>query len=1674
VAEQKKQRRGRTRRVLVVGGLVLVVVIAGLLALAPTIASGFVPGAVASAGSGAINGSVTCDDASLSWFGSQRVGPVVVTDEAGTQVARVELEVRRGLAGLALGSRDLGVIRVTGSASVVRNPDGTTNLESLLRKGPDAAGEPPQAPPAGTGGELRLPGGLAGELVLDGLTVEYTDAKPTDAGGDVDSLRLVVDSGSATLREGTLTAALNAGASAADGRGSLGGVEANATVTQLIGSDGLVRPEAARLDGTLEISDLATSLVGLIAAVEPSLLSGIGDRLNASLDISGGLSSGTVSLTASSPGATADTRVAWDESGIRGAGPGTFSLVGERWRSLLEELSSMSGGAQVALTTAPDVTVEIRSFEAPREFSKVPTGSFDVRAQVGAAAGSVEIQDEPPVDWTLSPVELSATADSAAGVMRLVATTAGGEAGEAAPGGAGIDADVKVSGFAEGSESAKIDGTVTLARVPTALAQPFARRFNLDLPTDLGPVLDASIEADMTTSDSGADAPPLASLTGDANFSIDSRYLNGRGTVVAKDGRLEQAGPIEVSLRQGRRLATRLAKPAGLTVSGAAPFELSVTDLSADLARLAPGEGGAVDLRAISGRLTFGVQDLRGDLAHDAPELTGDWVLNGVNLVLDATQPEDALHLDATWTGRWSGESLGRTEARIVGRGLFDDQGGLRREPGVVELAASISALAPVAAQAFVDELGLRLADAIGPTVDLSVDGELRPTLGDRLGFRSSEVTLQVHSNGLTGRVALAADDTGARATGEGIDLTLRQTGRLLARFVPADGPVRPLPGGALHVTSTDVSLPFEQGSFSPRLAAAAGTVSVATTGLGAEVHIPDSGGGRRTERLELSDARATATLDGDAHVTFDSTLSMRGDSFALTADMKVARALERLLSDEPSGWLPVEPVGRLEARDLPLSLAELISIETGQGPRPLARLLGGILADRTRLTLITSAAEDGLALEAAGSSGQTSLETSGLLREGSLGVQSLTGNLRAEAAAVNRLLGVFTEDASKLPSASGPTEVSLSVDSFSVPLAAEGGPRLGRIGTVRATARAKTSFGLANVLPEPGAGTPARLPTTLSTDDVEIVTSLPLGALAGGGEPSAASISMTGSFADEAGEPLGSATASASGALGPDGPSGPVSAQVSLSEFRTPLADALLGERGLVSNAIGQRARLEASTTLSLSGDDGAATTLSNLDLTIDADAPRLKLAGPIKLRMRPDRFELASAAEASMTPTNAWAARYLLGAEASGPSMGFASPPTIALNLSKLTVARGDGIGPLKPGVFRAQGEMTSELFELNLTDGSIERLEGVRLTLDSDPQNSQLLYSARVARLGGSAAPGGGAALSAQGAIGNLTDGSGRLLPENARFNMDLSAPSLPTNLLDDLAQQGGMLTSALGPTISLEARTRRLSRSEGTITVDANASNGSLKLRGEIADEGVLALSPETTASLTRITPDFGATLIKALPLVGDLQKLEEDAPATVTTSGLRVPIDGDIARLDGGLTLDPGVARFQASPVFGRLLKVVNRQEQSFVGRRLEPLTLAMSGGVISYERYKLPLGEFTVETEGREIDLVNRRLDIVTWIPLGALTDEAAGRFNTGLGSAIGRAVPVLDKLTLLPWRTRGPLDGPSTTPAVKLFVERFGQTLLRPDKLLGKEGLLGDLLGRDKDKDEDKDDGGG
>lgn len=545
------------------------------------------------------------------------------------------------------------------------------------------------------------------------------------------------------------------------------------------------------------------------------------------------------------------------------------------------------------------------------------------------------------------------------------------------------------------------------------------------------------------------------------------------------------------------------------------------------------------------------------------------------------------------------------------------------------------------------------------------------------------------------------------------------------------------------------------------------------------------------------------------------------------------------------------------------------------------------------------------------------------------------------------------------------------------------------------------------------------------------------------------------------------------------------VNGRVEMINLSTAAADEVAGRPGLISGALGPAASLG----VNLSVDGGA------VAVTAEVESSALRL-DPVRLAVedvtspggvRARRARIASPLRGTWRIDPALASALLGGAEGGGAKMTLGAPVTAQLEIGTLAIALpeagGDnggsegGIGPMLPGVFALEGQVRIERVALDQADASgvvvRTELEGVRVSVVPG-DGGELRLDAAVAQMreGGEryAEP-----VRLSGQVKGLADARGRVSLSGAEVRLSTEAGPLPTLLADRVAGTGDQLTQVMGAQVyaDLTAEVSRLRdgsaslavRSGEEVLVPALGAQGSRRLpRMTIGGQGPIqsgALDFGRGRALEVVLTDFEVsrqfTLLRLFPLFAAVNKARDGQLATVRSQDLRVPIDGDMSKLEGDVAVDVGTLRYEFGEVFGSLLDrgVLTDQGQQ---RPVPPFVVRVRRGVARYQNVQLPVRNFTFRTSGT-VDLVNSTVDVVTYVPTVAASAGLMQKLNDDVGRGFGRVLPrVLSEGTAVPIRTRGPMNNPEVFVDVELFFKEFGGSLMQaPANII--EGI-GNILG--------------
>ena len=839
---KKKSRWGR-RVALFLGvpGLLLVV----LLVFAPAIVGSVAPGFVASAAGGAIAGDVEVRSVSLSWLGEQRASGVRLIDTDGSEIGVVEARVTRGLLPLLAGSRDLGTVELSGSLAIRELAAGgpATNIERATASNSPTS---PSKPSEASGGELRLPGGLAVKLDVTAFDVTYTAA-------DLPAPVRYSAKGTASVRAGQ-PAEVDFVITSPDDAGS---ASLKGTVAGLVGADGVVSVEGATADVSLHAADLRTAVIDALTSQGGKLAAALGETIGANATVKATSDTFDVDADFASDGATADIQIGLVDGVVRSTGPAKLTGDFSKLRALLpaEVAAKLGPDGAVNVRTMPRVEVELKDLALRMPQGGVTAldfGTYDFRDAGGAielrwteAAGTLAkgINTEGPESVRVAPgsITLDARNLDAPAVQGGLSAELGGT-----PTGA-VTIDLKASdllddngrlrrdvlsqlGLTEGADSggplgalALFAGSVEARGVPSALAQPFLGDAPVDLASDVGPMLDASI-----TLARGDDAGSRVA------FSANAEHLKASGAVSVRGERVTGTDtPIEVTLTNPSGLAQRFAGADGpIAVRGVGGVTLRVPTLDADLSKLS----GTPDLRAAKARVEVSLQE--ASLVMAAPPKEGaeagvpvEVSVPTLTAVIDATDLGRAARITADGALVTGGERAA-LKADLRAGGLLDDNGAARGGmPTELAGEVSITGLATAALAPFVDAQMVDLPEDLGRALDVKLVAKATPA-EDAGGLPPSDLELTAKAERLDVRGTARLDSTGVSLTGDGLTATLSRMGPLIRRmdYLPEGATVSQ--GTSVTVRVPMLAVPFKDGTNEPDMTQVRARADVRVNGL--------------------------------------------------------------------------------------------------------------------------------------------------------------------------------------------------------------------------------------------------------------------------------------------------------------------------------------------------------------------------------------------------------------------------------------------------------------------------------------------------------------------------------------------------------------------------------------------------------------------------------------------------------------------------------------------------------------------------------------------------------------------------------------------------------------------------------------------------------------------------
>jgi hypothetical protein len=1400
----------------------------------------------------------------------------------------------------------------------------------------------------------------------------------------------------------------------------------------------------------------------------------------------------------------------------------------------------------------------------------------DAKGVVGAEQGVKGLKGTVTVDYAKSPASIAAKVD--------LAGTPVGPGADSAAMTVKADVGVKPSGGAKsGLESFACNLDVKGA--PVGIVDALAKQGGAMVGA-MGTRADVKVDASGTPS--AAKAKIVLASTG-THADLDLVLQNGvlssaepkstSADTAGKPGTIKVESTAFVSSLPALRDALARAG-AQVKLDKAPGLEITIEKLKWPLPQgLLDGTGGsaamaAADFRGAGLVLKVHVDAMGGKVAMSAPTVPppsslrsdtsparagegAEWktfAVQPIDLTVSAADLAQPLSVTGGTKATLDGSAAGDVSLTASASGLLNAAGKLRalNNAGIADDVSaevkvngmSTALLQPVAAGS---GLALDLRQDVGPTLNLSVKAK-----ADVKGFDASkaggatppiDATVMVDSQNLKIDGALRSAGDVVSTTGDGLKVTMGTAVPLMQRMMSKPGvpsSIEVSGTGAVVVTVKDFSAPMDKLSGAEALAAVKAAITAEVSSLGIKPAAPatESRGTQSAAEQPVQIGKATVhvMLDGanPPRADVNAAMSHAGAPFEVVGDVRLDGITGGKMPTSAAGAAQVialKPTGKLEARNVPRSVANLV---------PSAAMVGtGTLAGEDAMTQISRALREsiggtatvamttkpegnaqGMTVKVTTANAGLGADVAAKLTEKDVTVSTLSAAVGMDPKIVNPVLASSTKNP---PGTGGVPKAPMSLaKAFTLSVKSGGAitvplksgtfePDFAGASEAAISLATDNDIAIDNV-PIGEDATGVAKTTGVRVSGLKMDVKAPLSGLAPGG----ASKRMNAVFSALAqrsarGNDKAATIADVSGTVtaGMDGST--PDANVELKKIDTAVVENLIGKPGVLTGGLGETAE---ATLRVLPQNNGQAISIAltapkvrdaKIDLFQSAD--RLAITKPAVITWTPDAVFLNAMlfANATTTPPPAAPApaapaggsglggviRRVTGEAPSQPatpapstSVKVAQVSPVTISISKFTMsssATTNGqvtAGPLKPGVFALEASVTISTVGLAMTSSAAGStpttvsLEGIKANVTHSAAASGGGFGEIVAEVGIDKVTGGAAADATRSVavpaskksgatvrIANLADARGVLTTNAAVVNVNADLVAFPTAIVDSLAHQKGVLAELLGPTMDVQAKGTNVSmgggdasKASGAVQVKMSSPRASAEINGDIKD-GAFVQSGPINARILAITPELVKMLAGALPVVETIEKKPGDQPGAGDAKGFTVPIDGDLTKLNGDLTIDPGVANFTTKSIFGDFIKAFGGKTEGSLGQKMEPFVVHANKGVLTYDKFKLPAGQFAVETRGT-VDLVRRQIDIVTYAPAGALTEKALGKITEQIPSQLRGFL----QDAAIPFVTKGPLDSYSTSPDFGLLVKELGERIKKePGKIIGD--ILGDVL---------------
>ncbi|MBS0196304.1 MAG: hypothetical protein JSR77_06055 [Planctomycetes bacterium] len=1221
-------------------------------------------------------------------------------------------------------------------------------------------------------------------------------------------------------------------------------------------------------------------------------------------------------------------------------------------------------------------------------------------------------------------------------------------------------------------DKADVDAKVDVKSLPLGLVDAFigSALNGGSLRQGLGPTADLTIVAkgDMTS--------------GDAQLNFTTPNGTAKGSLKLAQNTLTTVTPLVIELKGSAIAGLAPAFRKSLDSQTQAKID-TLPDAKVTIDQLKfslPNQPGAINLKGSGARIVLDLGEVKGSVALSEGQPQQPFRIAPLSATIAATDLSQPVRITGATTADIGGQPAGNLNIDVTASDLLDKSGVLvKGMPGSVNGSVVLKGMATAIAQPFVQAFKLDLPSDVGPSLDAELKIATQPAT---TGTPPADVDINVRSQFLNVVGSVRFDKNTLTTRGDGVRVDAARIATIAGRFMTPDSGFavassRPdAKGLSLSVKNLDAPM---NSVGKPDMKAAAADIDLRLDGVSLVPMIDKKPG----PALDVQTLTVTTKIakGGNLQGSIDGKLWHESVPFTTTGSFDIASLLVNDAAGNPGVAMgAMRPKGTIELKDVPVGIARLAPSQPaadGAKPLDLAALLNGVMGPNFTVTVNAASVEGTAGAYDANvklTSQRVKADIIGRGSEKQIDLRTFGASADVTPETVTGLMHTFAPTVTGIPQLAAPSKLTLILDPISVPLDSNRKPDFSRVGPASLKVNLPGRTIIQGLTAKNADGTTRDL-GQFGVQDFELTANAPVAAMFGPALPNQRAVTarLKGTLLGASAAPIGILDGDLSTELSDKQLAGALNAKINITQIDVAAIERIIGQQGKISGAIGNTASVRVDGTVSppANAAKGAAFDMAAATMNVQAsiDAPKLKSDGPLAATISPDAIRLSKSSKMTLEVDPVWANTFLTpppaaaGQKPAVQTLTLKEITPISINLEKLTLPRAQ---PGKPSTAPLEAALSLAISKIGLqaNDGSPMSLGGTSISINSDvpgPRGTPVNFRMGVdsAKIADKPAVTG---LNLKGTVDGLIGPDGGVNAQAATLSSNGDLPQIPTALIDALSTKDGTIPDALGPVASAKFTIERFplgnqppAGAPAVVDFNATSERANASLRGTIRDNMYVSEKP-FKASITEVTQALAERYIKGLPLFGSFEKSKKDQPATLEVTNITAALNNDLTKLNADVMFDPGEANFGTSGTFAELLKTINVKDAGTVGRRLEPINVQVRKGIATYQRWKVPLGQFTVETEGT-VDLVNKQLDVVTYIPFGALSDKAAGQLNLGAGSAITKILPgAIESLTQIPFRTKGPMGAAKTNVDPEMLAKNLGKTL-NPERII--KDNLGDLL---------------